>query len=118
MPNSLRRGLLFFVLPVLAVISYPPKFLLSAAPILIVGVVLFCALGVLLLQGRSLALTFAIFVQGINAIMRLMMFFPNSFGTDGTVNFVYLVTCLLGMGLSIWLLLRLDRQDIRLNMVR
>ena len=88
------------------------------AVVLIVAVVFFVVLGIFLLQGRSLALTFSIFLQGVNAIVRLMVFFSNSFSNDGSVNVVYLVTCLMGLGLSIWLLLRLDRQDVRLNMIR
>ena len=117
MPTYLRV-LLFFVLPILAMLLYPPSTLLDAAAVLVVAIALFIGLGIFLWQGRSLALTFSIFMQGVNVIVRLMMFFSNSFTPEGAVNAVYLITCLTGIILSIWLLLRLDRQDVRLTMVR
>ena len=79
---------------------------------------LFILLGIFLWQGRILALTFGIFLQGINVIVRLMMFFSNSFSPEGVVNTIFLVTSLAGVMLSIWLLLRLDRQDVRQTMIR
>jgi hypothetical protein len=118
MNSNFMRILLFFVLPILAVLSYPPKTLASLAAALAVAIVFFVVIGLFLMQGRSLALTFAIFLQGINAIIRLMMFFPNSFSNTGEVNYTYLVTCLLGLVLSIWLLVRLDRQDVHISMTR
>jgi hypothetical protein len=116
--SKTSRVLLFFVLPILAVFLYPPKTLLEGALVLIVALAFFIGLGVFLWQGRSLALTFCIFVQGVNVIVRLMMFFSNSFSSSGEPNFAYLITCLAGLGLSIWLLLRLDRQDVHLTMIR
>ena len=112
------RILLFFVLPILAVLLYPPDTLFGSAIVLIVALAFFIGLGIFLWQGRSPALTFCIFIQGVNVIVRLMMFFSNSFSSDGVLNAVYFITCLAGMGLSIWLLLRLDRQDVRLTMIR
>ena len=117
MSTSLRV-LLFFVLPILALFIYPPNTLLDAIGVLLVALVFFIGLGIFLWQGRNLALTFSIFLQGINVIVRLMTFFSNSFPQDGSSNPVFLITCLIGMGLSIWLLLRLDRQDVRLTMIR
>jgi hypothetical protein len=116
--SNFMRVLLFFVLPILAMFIYPPTTLINEFAILIVAVALFVLLGVFLWQGRSLALTFSIFVQGINVIVRLMMFFSNSFSSSGDVNVIYMITCLIGLCLSIWLLLRLDRQDVRLTMLR
>jgi len=113
-----NRILFFFVLPILASVLYPPKTLLDSAGVLVVAVILFAGLGYLLLQGRSLALTFSIFIQGINAIARLMMLFPNSFSNDGATNWLYLITCLAGLVLSVWLLFRLDKADVRITMTR
>ena len=112
------RILLFFVVPVVASFLYPPSLLINTIGVLIVALILFIGLGYLLLQGRSLALTFSIFIQGINAIARLMMLFPNSFSKTGEVDLITLITCLAGMALSIWLLFRLDKSDVRVTMTR
>ena len=116
--STTLKVILFFVLPILAAFLYPPNILIGAIGVLVVALILFCGLGYLLLQGRSLALTFSIFIQGINAIVRLMMFFSNGFSKAGDANYLYILTCLIGLILSIWLLTRLDRQDVRLTMIR
>ena len=113
-----ERILFFFVLPILAILLYPPDLLLGGAAVLVVILILFIGLGILLMQGRELALTFSIFVQGMNAIIRLMMFFSNGFTTDGQAHAVFIITSLLGSVLSVWLLMRLDRSDVRIQMVR
>jgi hypothetical protein len=116
--TKISRILLFFVLPILAAFLYPPNTIFGSIGVLVVALVLFIGLGYLLLQGRTLALTFSIFIQGINAIARLMMVFPNSFSNKGEFNLVYLITCLAGLALSIWLLFRLDKADVRITMTR
>ena len=116
--STVERILFFFVLPILAVLLYPPDLLLGGIAVLVVIVLFFIGLGILLMQGRSLALTFSIFVQGMNAIVRLMMFFSNGFNDRGQANAAFLITSVLGLVLSIWLLLRLDRSDVRIQMVR
>ncbi len=116
--KTFERVLFFFILPILAVLLYPPSTLGAGAGVLVVALVLFAILGYLLMRGFNLALTFSIFVQGMNVIIRLMMFFTNSFGADGQANFVAIITILAGLALSFYLLLRLDRQDVRIQMVR
>jgi hypothetical protein len=81
-------------------------------------IALFVGLGFLMLQGRALALTFCIFTQGMNVIIRIMMFFNNSFPSDGSTDIVYLIVTVIGILISFWLILRLDRQDVRLTMTR
>jgi hypothetical protein len=50
--------------------------------------------------------------------MRLMMLFPNAYNVDsGLYNWPYIVTNLLGLGISLYLVLRLDRSDVRVLMV-
>jgi hypothetical protein len=116
--STLERILFFFVLPILAILLYPPDLLLGGIAVLIVIVILFIGLGIMLMRGRAWALTFSIFVQGMNVIIRLMMFFSNGFTADGQAHAAFLVTSLLGLVLSIWLLLRLDRADVRIQMIR
>ena len=113
-----ERILYFFILPILAIFLYPPNFLLQGIAVVVVAVLFFILLGYLQMSGRALALTFAIFTQGMNVIVRLMMFWNNSFPRTGSMDVVYVITNLIGLALSFWLLMRLDRQDVRLLMIR
>jgi hypothetical protein len=119
-----QKILLFFVLPVIAPLVLPPQFYGSrGGPILFLAVLLGVSalfLGPFLWRGRSTALTLAIFVQGINMVIRLMMFFPNMtvLGKTEPVWVAYWsVASLISMGISMYLLLRLDRSDVRVLMV-
>ncbi len=116
--KTFERILFFFILPIVAVLLYPPKTLGAGAGVLAVVLVLFAILGYLLWRGFSLALTFSIFVQGMNVIIRLMMFFNSSVSAQGEANFVAIITILAGLALSFYLLVRLDRQDVRIQMIR
>jgi hypothetical protein len=116
--STLQKILLFFVLPILGILLYPPTLLVNGIVLVLIFVAMFIGLGVLLLQGRTLALTFSIFLQGMNVIIRLMMFFNNGFSDEGVANFEYIVTGLIGLALSFWLVTRLDKQDVRLTMTR
>lgn len=114
--KNYQKILYFFVLPILAVLLYPPQSLIKGIGVVIAAVLLFALIGYFLLKGKELALTFMIFVQGMNVIIRLMMFFSTGFTNQGQPNVLFLITCFLGLVLSFWLLVRLDRQDIRLSM--
>jgi hypothetical protein len=115
--------LLYYLLPIVAWLSYPPTLLLinpSMTTFRLLGlvIILFIILGIFLQKGRTTALTLAIFLQGLNVIIRLMMLFPNAFNkNDLTLNWPYIFFNLLGMGISFYLMLRLDRSDIRVSMV-
>jgi hypothetical protein len=87
---------------------------------LIIGfvIVLFSVLGFLLIRGRSTILTLCIFLQGLNVIMRLMMFFPNAVEKGTAIyDWPYIVTSLFGLIISFYLVLRLDQSDVRVLMV-
>jgi hypothetical protein len=119
--SPLKRTLIFFVLPIIAWISYPLSRLnqasvISLVVLLALVIVLFVSLGFAVLKGRSLALTLSIFLQGLNVIIRLMMLFPNAY-KYGAYDLPYIFTNLLGMGISFYLMLRLDRTDVRVMMV-
>ncbi len=111
--NTLLKVLLLFVLPVLGLISYPPMTIISGwvAMLLVLALVIF--LGYRIIKGDRLALTFTILLQGMNVIIRLMMFFNNALPKNGAVDYVYMVTSLLGMAISFYLVIRLDRVDVR-----
>ncbi len=118
--TTLQKILLFVVLPFLAPLILPVRFLgPEGGPILFLGAVVGISsllLSPFLWRGRSTALKLTIFLQGLNVIMRLMMFFPN-LSKQGVFDIPWLITSLLSMGLSLYLVLRLDRTDVRVTMV-
>jgi hypothetical protein len=111
-----QRILIFFVLPAIAPLLYPPDIIGGAWIAIVLDIILFAALGFALTRGRLTALTLSIFLQGLNVIVRLMMFFPNAATPDGTWLTANIVTSLLSIGISTYLVLRLDRVDIRSKM--
>jgi hypothetical protein len=118
--NNFTRLLLFFILPALAVLSYPPTIFSSDGGgiyILISVFFVFALLGFLIYRGSSRALTLSIFIQGMNVIIRIMMFFTQSVPTPGQVNWNFMIFTIIGLSLSSYLLLRLDKPDIRARLV-
>jgi hypothetical protein len=111
------RILIYFIVPVLAVLAWPLEYLTGQPWVAVSGVVLIVAVGAFVFLGRSAALTLAIFIMGLNAIVRLMMFFPHIMTNSGVVDWPYVITSLISIALAIWAVLRLDRPDIRVMMV-
>ena len=124
--SNTQRTLLFFALPALAPLIYPPDWLawiisgngVAGIITLLLVVALFVGLGYLLLRGYSTALTLSIFLQGLNVIVRTMMLLPKVAFSDGSLNVPYILASVISIGLSMYLLLRLDRVDVRTTMVR
>lgn len=114
--TTLQKILIFFVLPFIAPLIYPVDLIGSAWIAFAFSAVLFGALGILLMRGSSTALTLSIFLQGINGIIRLMMLLPGA-GSTGQVNIPWIVTSTISIALSTYLILRLDRTDVRVTMV-
>lgn len=115
--TTTNRIVLFFLLPMIAPLLYPPSTLANALPIVILDVILFVILGIFLMRGSSKTLTLSIFIQGLNVITRLMMFFPHAAFPNGAWDVAYIVTSLVAMALSMYLLLRFDQVDVRATMV-
>jgi membrane associated rhomboid family serine protease len=117
--NNITRLLLFFVLPLIAVLSYPPAIFSAGGGtyILIFVVVVFALLGFMLYRGSSRALTLSIFIQGMNVIIRIMMFFNQAVPSPGQINWSALFFSIIGLALSTYLMLRLDKPDIRARLV-
>jgi hypothetical protein len=111
-----QKILFFFVLPFIAPLLFPPDMLISGWVAILFSLLLFTGLGIFLLRGNSTALTLAIFLQGLNVIVRLMMLYPHVY-ERGEFNFMWLLTSLLSIGISTFLVLRLDRTDVRVTMV-
>jgi hypothetical protein len=113
----LTRVLIFFVLPLLAVLAYPPTMLAGGLPVVLIVALIFILISALLWRGSSRALTLTIFIQGMNIIVRIMMFFPQSIPRAGQYNFPYMILSILALALSLYLVFRLDRADIRSQLV-
>jgi len=114
--NQTKRILLFFVLPALAPLLLPPAMLGSGIVAVGIEIALFIILGIFLMRGNSTALTLSIFLQGLNVIVRLMMFFPNAM-VLGQIEWVMIIASILSIGLSAYLVLRLDNVDVRTQMI-
>lgn len=110
---SPQRLILFFLLPLLALLLWPPLMLGKALGMAVVALLLCVFMAFFLLRGSGHMLTFAIFVLGMNIIVRMMMYFGNGYSTSGTPDYPYLVTNIAAIALSLWLVLRLDRPDVR-----
>lgn len=113
-----KRIMFFFILPVLGTLLYEPAMLASAFSVLWVVVAFFAALAYILWRGYSKALTFMIFLMGMNVIVRLMMLLSTSFSEEGIFNLPFTVYSLVGALISVFLMLRLDRVDVEQYMTR
>ena len=116
--SVIKRILLFFVLPVLGILFYQPSILANASSMIGIVVLFFLGLGYLLWRGYSKALTFMIFVNGMNVIVRIMMLLSTSFSEEGVFNLPFTVFGSLGAIISLYLVLRLDEVDVRQIMTR
>jgi hypothetical protein len=116
--STSQRILFYFIIPILAPLILPPRILAGAYLGIIAEVILFGAMGFFLMSGRSTALKLSIFFQGLNVIIRLMMLFPRATLPNGTTDPVYILTSVISIALSLYLVLRLDRVDIRTQMVK
>lgn len=105
--------LLFFVLPTLATLLLPPQLLVQGIGVVIVIAALVLTTGYFANRGKALALTFIIFLQGLNFIIRMMLFFSQSISEKGMIDWMFMITSVLSMALSFYLLFRLDETDIR-----
>ena len=115
--SQFNKILFFFFLPILGILFYDPATLVKA-PILIAIVVAFFALiGAFLFKGYATVLTFAIFLNGMNVIVRLLMLVSNAFTDKGVFQPGFAIFTFLGMAISFFLMLRLDKVDIRKTMI-
>lgn len=108
-----NRILLFFVLPTLAPLILPPQTLLSGIGAAIVVAALLLTSSYFLYIGKPSALTLVIFLQGLNIVIKMMLFFSTSVSAKGVADPVFAIASLLSIGLSLYLLFRLDSVDIR-----
>ncbi len=113
--------LLFFILPILGILMFPPQTLIEGIVVVPVVVIAFGLLGWMVWQGRKWALTLSIFLQGFNVIVHLMMFVSHavrSAADGGGADVPYIISSILAIGISLWILLRLDKVDVWQIMIR
>lgn len=114
--KPVERVLYFFILPIISVLFYPPDLLLGGLVVIPVVIATFILLGIILWRGNLTMLTFCAFIQGLNVITRIMMFFPHTVSKNGTVDVVYMITNIISIILSVYILLRYDDNKFRLQM--
>ncbi len=105
--------LAIIILQFIPILLYPPRTLLSGLGVVVVVLLFFGLLGYGLWRKRLWALTMSIFVQGLNIIVRFMMFYPAAKTPQGNWNMELILFTAIAMILSGWILLRLDKPDIR-----
>lgn len=108
-----NRLVLLFILPTLAPLILPPNILVKGIGIVLVTAALLLMTGYLLSRGNSLALTFTIFLQGLNFIVKMMLFYPTAVSSSSKADWPFAITALLSMAISFYLIFRLDQPDIR-----
>ena len=109
-----KKILPIIVLQIVPLLLFPLSLLSSGWLVILFLVASFVLLGFALIRGKLWALTMSIFLQGINVVIRMMMFLPNSQNiTDGSLNWPFVITSTLSIIISLWFLLRLDKPDIR-----
>lgn len=111
---SILQKLLFFILlPLVGLLAFPLDFYTQGAAAMGVVAAFIILLGMVVWRGSQRALTFAIFLNGMNVIVRLMMLLSTVVNKQGMVNLPFGITGLLGLAVSFYLMLRLDQTDIR-----
>lgn len=111
--STLHKLLFFILLPLIGLLAFPPEFYIQEMAVMGVVAGLIILLGAIVWRGSQRALTFAIFLNGMNVIVRLMMLLSNVISKQGQVNLPFGITGLLGLAVSFFLMLRLDQTDIR-----
>jgi hypothetical protein len=111
--STFKRLLLFFFLPVIAILSYPLDYITQGLIGMIIVAVFILGLGWFIWKRNQNALTFSIFLHGMNVIIRLMMLLSTVVNKQGVVNVPFAITGLLGLLLSFYIMLRLDKTDVR-----
>lgn len=116
--SLIKKVLFFFILPILGILFYDPATLFKAPLLIAIVAGFFIFIGVLLVRGYSTVLTFAIFLNGMNVIVRLLMIVSNAFTKAGKFQPGFAIFTFAGLAISFFLMLRLDKVDIRKTMVR
>ncbi|MBN1874447.1 MAG: hypothetical protein JXA33_09475 [Anaerolineae bacterium] len=115
--NSTLIGLL--VLQVLAIILYPLVFFQQApqAAVLPPALILLFIITLVAMHSGTLAplagRSALVFIQGINIVVRMMMFFPNLKNSTGQWDWALLVTQTLGIALSWYVISNMEKRAVQ-----
>jgi hypothetical protein len=114
---ALKRAAPLLFLQFIPLLIFPPDLLQGALTLVVIVVVALGALGFMVWRGRSWALTMSIFLQGLNVVIRVMMLLPRAISPQTGLDILFVITSLLAIGLSWFLLYRFDRPELRAAMV-
>jgi hypothetical protein len=112
-----QKVLYFFLLPAIGMVFYPPAIIGKAYSMIGVVFLVFLILAAILWRGHSKALTFMIFLNGMNVIVRIMMLLSTAVSKAGVINMSFLIYGLAGAAISFYMMLRLDKVDVRQTMI-
>ncbi len=90
----------------------PPNILLANPPLLLAPLALFVFIAWAMLTLKRWALMLCIFVQGMNAIVRFLILFPQATTEGGNPNWLFIITSLLAIALSSAILYVIDRPNV------
>ena len=112
-----QKVLYFFLLPAIGMVFYPPSVIGSAFSAIGIVFLFFFILAAILWRGQSKALTFMIFVNGMNVIVRIMMLLSTTVSKEGVIDIPFLLYGIAGAAISFYMMLRLDKVDVRQTMI-
>ncbi len=116
-PSRPKSLVLIAALQFITVVLLPPRMLAGIGPAVgIAVVVLFGVLGLSMLRLRPWARVAAIFVQGMNIIVRLLVLLGNVVAPEGGVDYALLGTFVLAAALSALILVEIDKPEIQMIM--
>lgn len=115
--SVLKKVLFFFLLPAIGMVFYPPSVIGSAFSAIGIVFLFFLILAAILWRGYSKALTFMIFLNGMNVIVRIMMLLSTAVSEEGVIDFSFLLFGIAGAALSFYMMMRLDKVDVRQTMI-
>ena len=114
--NQRTQLIILLVLQAIAIIIYPPAFFQTAPQAAVLPPALFILFVTAIVTMNSgwfspiAGRTSLIFVQGINIVVRLMMFFPNLKNAAGDWNWLLLIFQLIAMVLSWYTITQLEKK--------
>jgi hypothetical protein len=111
--STIKRFLLFCFLPIIGMLSYPLNYITEGFLGMVIVAAFILGLGMFVWRGSSRALTFAIFLNGMNVIVRLMMLLSTVISKQGIINIQFGIAGMLGLIISFYIMLRLDQTDVR-----
>ena len=106
------------VFQIIAIILYPPTFFQQAPQAAVLPPALFFLAVIAIIAINTGGLSPAVgrsslnFVQGVNIVVRMMMFFPNLKGPTGAWNWVLLIMQIIAIGLSWYTMIQIEKYPV------